>query len=155
MQEMNTLDESELKRIGKNIKRLRKAKGMNQTALAFKANTRPTTISMIETGSNPNPGWELLDRISSSLDTNLHKLTMPPSSTVTDDISDVPPPPGLVKLLMNEDKLLSPSEDRITLQEVQWLKEIPEAREQMTAEDLLLILRQYRHIVSTWATTEA
>ncbi len=147
---MNYSGDIELKRIGKNIKRLRKSLGMNQTALALKAGTRPTSISMIETATNLNPGWNLLKRIADALDTNIHKLTMPSSTVITEEIRDISPPPGLVELLMHEDTLLAISEDRITLQEVQWLKQIPYSYEEMTAKDLLVFLRTFRHLADQW-----
>ncbi len=144
---MTHLDKAELNRLGKNIRRLRNVRGMNQTALAYKANTRPTTISMIENGLNTNPGWDLLDRICSALDTTIHKLTLPPSTSMTDETGEIIPPPGLVTLMREEDRLLGPTEERLTLQEVAWMKLGPlKTPEAWGAEDFLQLLRQFRFL---------
>ncbi len=145
MRLMNQITEVELKNLGKNIKRLRKSLGMNQTALATQASTRPTTISMLENGLNPNPGWDLLDRVSRVLKTSIHQLTMPPTSTVSQTDDDMIPPDGLVDLMLHEERFLHPSEDRISLEELQWLKRLPVTDDSpFIAEEYLLILRHFR-----------
>ncbi len=138
------LKKEELLRLGQNIKRLRKARGMNQTLLAEKAQTRPTTISTLENAINTNPGWNLLIRIANVLDTSIHQLTQPDSSNVSEDVHEMLPQ-GLVDLLRYQDDLLSPTEDRIRLQEVDWLKKLPmDGNENIGPEEYLLILRHFR-----------
>ena len=141
------MKEIELKKLGENIKRLRKARGMNQTALAQHAQTRPTTISSIEKGSNKNPGWDLLDRIAGVLNTSIHQLTEPGSDLVDRKMGV---PNGLKDLMQKQDDLLALGEPRISLNEVEWLANVPpDNGEEMSAEQYLIILRHYRLVTRT------
>ena len=140
----NQIKQDELKRLGQNIKRLRKSKGMNQTLLANQAKTRPTTISSIEKGSNHNPGWDLINRIANVLDSSIHDLTQPGSDLALERRGL---PKGLADLMLRQDDLLALGESRIGLQEVEWLSTMPlENKENMDAKAYLLILRHYRLI---------
>lgn len=136
----------DLNRLGMTIRRLRKAHGYNQTELATRAGTRTTTISELENGLNPNPGWDLIDRISKVLHTTIHQLTLPDSSTMADDRNTVIPA-GLSKLLKDQELFLGASENRINLREVEWLKRLPfDDPETVTPEEFLHILRHMRLI---------
>ena len=141
---MGEISKSELEKLGKNVKRLRKARGMNQTSLAQAARTRPTTISAIENGINPNPGWDLLGRIAIVLNSCIHDLTQPEVSQDQYSESD-PIPGGLRQLMQKQKELLALSEPRISLKELDWLAKTPqpEGRE-VTAEEYLTILRHFR-----------
>ena len=144
----NPLKKEELFRLGQNIKRLRKARGMNQTLLAEKAQTRPTTISTLENAINTNPGWNLLIRIANVLNTSIHKLTQPDSSQISKDVTEQLPQ-GLVDLLRYQDDLLSPTEDRIRLNEVEWLKKLPiESAEKIGPSEYLHVLRHFRLLLN-------
>ena len=144
----STLRENELKKLGKNIKRLRKASGMNQTWLAEKANTRPTTISSIENGTNTNPGWDLLDRISKVFSTTIHELTQP-SINLEPSGKRSQLPSGLSELMQRQNELLPLGEQRISLRELEWLSAMPLAQPQKVfPEQYLLILRHYRLVMN-------
>ncbi len=138
--------QDELKKLGQNIKRLRKARGMNQTSLANEAQTRPTTISSIENGSNLNPGWELLGRVAKVLNVSIHDLTQP--EVIIDGTEKRKTlAPGIAELMHRQDELLSLGERRISLSELEWLTSMPvENPDEMTAEKYLIILRHYRLI---------
>ena len=144
---MDSLTDREINQLGRNIRRLRKGQSLNQAALAYKAGTRSTTISLLENGLNKNPGMELLGRIADVLQTSIHQMTQPE----TTDISDTPRsqvPEGLVELLREQDKLLSPMEDRISFSEGEWLQSAPvNPPDILSAQDYLLILRQLRQLV--------
>ncbi len=144
---MKNLKEDELKKLGQNIKRLRKSRGMNQTSLANQARTRPTTISSIENGYSPNPGWDLLNRIAGVLDSSIHDLTQP--EVLIEDKEDSPLPSGLSDLMRRQDDLLALGEPRISLQELEWLSKMPMEGEkgEMSAERYLVILRHFRLVV--------
>ncbi|MBN1356183.1 helix-turn-helix transcriptional regulator [bacterium] len=135
---------TELNRLGQNIRRLRKLKGMNQTELAFKADTRLATISDLENGNNRNPGWKLLTRIASVLNTTLHDLTLHDASSITDD-EYAELAPGLADLVANQDRYLAPGEQRIALREVEWLRKAPgENAQKINCDSYLQVLRHYR-----------
>lgn len=145
---MRDFSASELVRLGQNIRRLRKGLAMNQVTLAQKADTRPGTISELENGLNKNPGWELLTRISSALDTTIHQLTMPDSSSTTVERANIIPN-GLIKLVQEQDSFLLPAEDRISMAELECLKLLPvPQRDRMRPEAYLFVLRHLRLIAS-------
>ncbi|MBN1549910.1 helix-turn-helix transcriptional regulator [bacterium] len=143
---MNTMKQDELIKLGHNIRRVRKSKGLNQTVLANRAKTRPTTISSLENGNNPNPGWDLLDRIAKVLNASIHDLTQPEVNIKTDNVASELTN-GLKSLLQRQDELLGLSEPRISLQEVNWLAHMPiDKPDEMSPESYLMILRHYRLI---------
>jgi len=141
---MKMLRQEELKKLGKNIRRLRKSRGMNQTALANSAKTRPTTISSIENGINLNPGWDLLGRVANVLDTSIHDLTLP--DVALEDVERKKKlNAGLSELLRRQKELLALGEARISSRELDWLTTMPmDDHMNMTAEKYLIILRHYR-----------
>ncbi|MBN1552958.1 helix-turn-helix transcriptional regulator [bacterium] len=143
---MNARSVKELKRLGQNIRRLRKAQKINQIDLAKRANTRSTTISLLENGLNPNPGWDLLDRIAVVLETTVHDLLRPDATSLSrEDVLALPK--GLVILLKEQDTYLSPREERVSLGEGEWLQKIPgENPDGLEPEDYLLLLRQLRRL---------
>lgn len=144
---MKSVQAIELKKLGENIRRLRKSHGLNQTNLARKALTRPTTVSSIEKGSNPNPGWNLLSRIAEALNTSIHELTKPGSDLIETKCSVAQ---GLKELMRRQDALLALGEPRISLGEVEWMSNIPpEKAFRLTANEFLLILRYYRLITNS------
>jgi len=55
-----------LENIGHNVRRLREAKGWNQTELGFRADTSPSIISLIENGKR-NPSTNTLAKIAGAL----------------------------------------------------------------------------------------
>jgi transcriptional regulator with XRE-family HTH domain len=65
-----------LKKIGKNIKRIRLAKGISQVDLAFSCNFEKTNMSRIEAGNN-NPTIRTLLKIAKALEVNLFELLEP------------------------------------------------------------------------------
>lgn len=137
----------ELEKLGRNVRRLRKSRGMNQTKLANAAHTRPTTISAIENGINPNPGWDLLGRVAEVLDSSIHDLTQPEVL-----IEKLPQksqlPEGLSDLMHRQSELLALSETRISLKELEWLSRVPQPEERdIRAEEYLMILRHYRLLI--------
>tara|TARA_R110000782_G_scaffold35367_2_gene84513 strand:- start:47848 stop:48051 length:204 start_codon:yes stop_codon:yes gene_type:complete len=54
------------KRLGRNLRRLREAKGLSQEAFAFEANIHRTYISDIERGAR-NPTITVVDKIAAAL----------------------------------------------------------------------------------------
>ncbi|MBI2426525.1 MAG: helix-turn-helix transcriptional regulator [Candidatus Kerfeldbacteria bacterium] len=54
--------------LGKNIRQLRKKRGMSQDRLSKEADLALNTIVKIETGENPNPTVETLQKIATALD---------------------------------------------------------------------------------------
>jgi len=141
---MNVLSDPELSILSQNILRLRKAFGYSQMTLAYHAKTRSSTISELENGVNRNPGWEILSRIAKALNTSVHLLLMPNISTVATQQAEIIPP-GLSELIENEDKYFGPNENRLSLQEVEWLKKVPlDAADSAEVDDYLLILRHFR-----------
>ncbi|HPQ41762.1 MAG TPA: helix-turn-helix transcriptional regulator [bacterium] len=144
---MDETRKKELEKLGRNVRRLRKSRGLNQTKLAMAARTRPTTISAIENGINPNPGWDLLGRVAEVLDSSIHDLTQPeilieklPQKTQL--------PEGLSNLMHRQSELLALSETRISLKELEWLSHMPQPEDRnLLAEEYLMILRHYRLLV--------
>lgn len=55
------------KKLGKNIKKLRKRQGLSQEALAYKANVRLSNLAKLEGGFNSNPTLQTLASIASVL----------------------------------------------------------------------------------------
>jgi len=60
--------------IAKNIKKIRKEKGISQDRLSKLADLSLNTIVNIEVGNNPNPTIETLQKIAKALDTTVEKL---------------------------------------------------------------------------------
>ncbi len=61
-------------KIGENIKKLRQQKRISQDRLSKKADLALNTIVKIETGENPNPTLETLQKIAKALDVSVDKL---------------------------------------------------------------------------------
>ena len=61
-------------KIGERIKKLRQQKKMSQDRLSKKADLALNTIVKIETGENPNPTLETLQKIAKALDVSLDQL---------------------------------------------------------------------------------
>lgn len=61
-------------KIGENIRKLRQQKKMSQDRLSKRADLALNTIVKIETGENPNPTLETLQKIAMALDISLDKL---------------------------------------------------------------------------------
>lgn len=55
------------KKLGKNIKKLRKRKGLSQEALAYRADVRFSNLAKLEGGFNSNPTLQTLASIASVL----------------------------------------------------------------------------------------
>ena len=137
-------EKTELELLGRNIRRLRKAAGLNQKALADMAGTRAGTISEIENNINKNPGWELIARIARVLKSTIKQLITDETSSITEEQFERLPP-GLEVLVRDQEKLLLLSEDRITLEELNWLKRLPLSyRDEMTPDEFLVFLRHLR-----------
>jgi len=60
--------------ISKNIRRIRKAKGLSQDRLSKKADLALNTIAKIETSEGVNPTVETLQKIAKALDVSLADL---------------------------------------------------------------------------------
>jgi len=60
--------------IAKNIKKLRKEKGISQDRLSKLADLSLNTIVNIEAGNNPNPTFETLQKIAKSLNVSIEDL---------------------------------------------------------------------------------
>jgi transcriptional regulator with XRE-family HTH domain len=60
--------------IGKNIKRLRREKGISQDKLSKLADTSLNTISKIELEENPNPTIETVQKIAGALGVSVEQL---------------------------------------------------------------------------------
>jgi len=60
--------------IAKNIRSHRKTKGFSQVRLSKEADVAYNTIVKIESGENPNPTIETLERIAKALDIPIEKL---------------------------------------------------------------------------------
>ena len=141
---MKSLKKEELKKLGKNIRRLRKSRGLNQTTLANSAKTRPTTISSIENGINLNPGWDLLGRVAGVLDTSIHELTQP-DIDLEQTSTDKELTSGLTDLMQRQRELLALGEPRISSKELSWMANMPmDDDTNMSAELYLIVLRHYR-----------
>jgi transcriptional regulator with XRE-family HTH domain len=61
------------KRVGEQVGRLRRERGMSQEALAAKARVNRVTIARLELGAHP-PNLDTLDRIARALGTTLADL---------------------------------------------------------------------------------
>lgn len=61
-------------KIGDNIRRLRQQKKISQDQLSKKADLALNTIVKIETGENPNPTLETLQKIAKALSVSVDKL---------------------------------------------------------------------------------
>lgn len=61
-------------KIGERIKKLRQHKKMSQDRLSKKADLALNTIVKIETGENPNPTLETLQKIAKALEISLDQL---------------------------------------------------------------------------------
>jgi transcriptional regulator with XRE-family HTH domain len=60
--------------IAKNIKRFRQEKGISQDRLSKLADLSLNTIVNIESGGNPNPTIETLNKIANALDVKVDEL---------------------------------------------------------------------------------
>jgi transcriptional regulator with XRE-family HTH domain len=63
-------------KIGRNIKELRKEKGISQVELAYMCNFEKTNMSRIESGNN-NPTIRTLLKIANALDVDLFEILKP------------------------------------------------------------------------------
>lgn len=63
-----------LSTISKNIRRYRKEKGFSQDRLSKEAEIAYNTVVKIESGENPNPTIDTLERIAKSLGIPIEKL---------------------------------------------------------------------------------
>lgn len=61
-------------KIGKNIKKLRQAKGLSQDRLSKAADVSYNSIIKLETGGITNPTIETLQKISKALDVSVEEL---------------------------------------------------------------------------------
>jgi len=61
--------------IGENIRKIRQKKKISQDRLSKEANLALNTIVKLETGKNPNPTFETLQKIAKALDVSLDELT--------------------------------------------------------------------------------
>jgi len=66
--------ENSISKIGENIKRIRKEKGISQDRLSKRADLALNTIVNIELGKNPNPTIETLQKIANALEVSIEKL---------------------------------------------------------------------------------
>jgi len=64
-------------KIGENIRKLRQQKKMSQDRLSKKADLALNTIVKIETGKNPNPTLETLQKIAKALGVSVDKILNP------------------------------------------------------------------------------
>ncbi|MCD6114808.1 helix-turn-helix transcriptional regulator [bacterium] len=64
-------------KIGENIRKLRQQKKMSQDRLSKKADLALNTIVKIETGKNPNPTLETLQKIAKALGVSVDKMLNP------------------------------------------------------------------------------
>jgi len=60
--------------LSKNVKKLRKAKGLSQEKLARLADVANNTLIKMETGENINPTLETLKRVAKALDVSVDNL---------------------------------------------------------------------------------
>lgn len=60
--------------IGKNIKKFRQEKGISQDRLSKLADLSLNTIVNIESGGNPNPTIETLNKIAAALSVTINEL---------------------------------------------------------------------------------
>jgi len=66
---------NEISTIAKNIKKIRKKKGISQDKLSKLAEVAYNTIIKIESGAIQNPTIETVQKIAKALDTSLDELT--------------------------------------------------------------------------------
>ena len=64
-------------KVGENIRKLRQQKKMSQDRLSKKADLALNTIVKIETGKNPNPTIETLQKIAKALGVSVDKILNP------------------------------------------------------------------------------
>jgi transcriptional regulator with XRE-family HTH domain len=145
---MKTQTDPEIVRLGRNILRLRLEKGQKQAELAYLSGLRPATVSALENGNNPNPGWDILKRLCNVLNTSIHELTVPDASSISrTEHEDFPT--GLLALIQDQDRILSLQEKHISLEEAEWLRNIPcSNRSELGSEVYLQILRFVRFLQS-------
>ncbi len=60
--------------VSENIRKLRQKKGISQDRLSKEADLALNTIVKIETGENPNPTVETLEKIAKALDVSVRDL---------------------------------------------------------------------------------
>ena len=60
--------------LSKNVKKLRKAKGLSQEKLASLADVANNTLIKMETGENKNPTLETLKRVAKALEVSVDDL---------------------------------------------------------------------------------
>ncbi|MBU2099651.1 MAG: helix-turn-helix transcriptional regulator [Patescibacteria group bacterium] len=60
--------------LSKNIKKLRKAKGLSQERLARLADVANNTVIKMESGENTNPTLETLKKVAKALETSVDDL---------------------------------------------------------------------------------
>lgn len=68
------MSNKKLSTIAKNIRLLRKEKGFSQDRLSKEAEVAYNTIVKIESGENPNPTVDTLERIANALGVSIEKL---------------------------------------------------------------------------------
>lgn len=68
------MSNKKLSTIAKNIRLLRKEKGFSQDRLSKEAEVAYNTIVKIESGENPNPTIDTLERIAKALGVSIEKL---------------------------------------------------------------------------------
>ncbi len=68
---------NEISTIAKNIKKIRKKKGISQDKLSKLAEIAYNTIIKIESGAIQNPTIETVQKIAKALDVSLDELTRP------------------------------------------------------------------------------
>jgi transcriptional regulator with XRE-family HTH domain len=69
------LDTKITNRIAKNVKRLRKQKGLSQYSINRQANIAPGMLSHVEAGRIKNPSLAFIIRVSKALDVTPSELT--------------------------------------------------------------------------------
>ena len=68
------MSNKKLSTIAKNIRLLRKEKGFSQDRLSKEAEVAYNTIIKIESGENPNPTVDTLERVANALGVSIEKL---------------------------------------------------------------------------------
>ena len=61
-------------KIAKNLKKIRQEKGISQDRLSKLADLSLNTVVTVESGLNPNPTIETLNKISKALNVSVYKL---------------------------------------------------------------------------------
>lgn len=77
---MATKQQSSRELVATNVRRLREAKGLSQSALARRSKLRPARLSLIE-GAKHDPQCETLDRLAKALDVTPADLLEPPEKS--------------------------------------------------------------------------